>query len=183
MAKRIIKVNLDNSVVSLIVENPDEFDTEDILRIDYSNIIGELLTFPVIVNRVGILRADAENRVRSKKLEVDIYRADLSERFRKELSSIKVDNSGTRKVVRPVNDAVNNTVEKDEGMRLKMNELMRAERDFAYIDSFYWGVKSKDSKLKAISGHVPMDFESDIVCAAINGVNVKKSEKPFGIKR
>lgn len=157
-----------------------EFDTEDMLKIDYGNIVGELLTYPVIVNRVGILRAESQDAVRRKKLEVDIYRADLAERYRMELSTMVTDSTGARKRKEPVRDAVNNMVEKDEGMKLKVGELHRAERDYDYIDAFYWAVKSKDTKLKAISQHIDMDMEKDIIIGVINGIEIKKTKKPFG---
>lgn len=184
MAEKTIKITLEDKIVVLTVDDGGaRFDTEDILRIDYSNIVGELLTFPVIVNRIGILKAQADNAVRDKKFRCDIFEAELAEKFRKSLVTYEIQKGGTKKAKAPVLDAVNNAVKLDSGYQAIMNEYFRAKRNAEYVDSLYWSVKSKDDKLKALSHYVPKEFEKDIVEGVINGIKIKGIDKPFNSRR
>ena len=177
--EKTIKIQLENTTVILKVDDGNgEFDTEDILRIDYGNIVGELLTFPVIVNRVGILKAQVDNSVRKKKLSFDIFKADLTEHYRKSMSKMEVDAKGVKKWKAPVIDAVENAVKTDPKYKTEMESLFTVEKSAAYIDSLYWSTKSKDDKLKALSHHVPHDLE-EIVEGAVNGIKIKGLKKPF----
>ena len=61
MEKKIIKVG--EKTYKLLFDNFDEdMNIDELLKIDYSNLIGELITFPVIVNRFGQLLAEAESK-------------------------------------------------------------------------------------------------------------------------
>ena len=72
MEKRIIQIG--GNTYKLIFDNFDEdVDIDSLLKIDYSNLIGELVTFPVILNRFGILLAEAESQVAETKLHLDGY--------------------------------------------------------------------------------------------------------------
>ncbi len=179
--EKTIKIPLEDKIVTLTVDDGDgHLDTEDILRIDYSNIIGEMLTFPVIVNRIGILKSQMEASLREKKFEVDIYKANLAENLRKSLSKKDIGAGGLTKIKAPVKDSVDNAVTLDVGYQAKMRELFRVERNSQYVESLYWAVKSKDDKLRAIGGHiVPKEFEKEIVDGVINGIKIKGTNKAF----
>jgi len=62
MEKKLIQVK--DKSYKLLFDNFDEdMEVDSLLKIDYSNLIGELITFPVIVNRFGNLLAEAESQV------------------------------------------------------------------------------------------------------------------------
>lgn len=176
---KTIKINLKDKIVILTVDDESAIDTEDLLRIDRFNIAAELMTFAVWMNRVGILKAQADDAVRARKFECDIYEADMSEVFRKSLSTTEVGKGGVKKVKAPVLDAVKNAVLLDEEYQKKMKEYYRAKRNADYIDSLYWSIKFKGDNLKALNSHVPEDFEVELVENVINGIKIKGLDKPF----
>jgi hypothetical protein len=55
----------------------DAIDMDDLTRIHYENLYGEAVTVSAIQNRIGILKAEAEAAYERKKLECDIYEANL----------------------------------------------------------------------------------------------------------
>lgn len=174
-----ITVNFGEKIISLTLTSFDtDIDMDDILRIDYSNILGEVLTFPVIVNRIGVLRAEMENAVSEQKMEVEVYGAKLSEMFRKNKSKSETDSGGNKKVKAPTIQELENLVLLDEGYQLKRKRLFKVTKDYQFLDSLYWAAKDKSKKLDFCSNSLkPEDFENDIVSGTINGVKIKIHEK------
>ena len=85
MQKKVIQVG--ETTYKLLFDDFDEdMDIDSLLKIDYSNIIGELVTFPVIVNRFGNLLAEAESKVSESKLNLEVFEAKTKERLRNELA-------------------------------------------------------------------------------------------------
>jgi len=72
--------SLGNKMVNLIFTDFEgDIDVDDFLKIDYGNLIAELLTYPVIVNRFGILLADIESEVKKGEFNVSIAKSDFEE--------------------------------------------------------------------------------------------------------
>jgi len=168
-----IKITVGDKIISLKVEGFDtDVEVDDLLRIDYSNIMGEILTFPVLLNRIGLLKADQEEVAAKAKLEVDILGARLSEQYRKKLTRIE-----NEKMKSPTVAEVENAVLLDEGFQLKKKSLFRKQRDLQYIDSLYWSAKSKDDKLNKMGGSLkPEDHTNMLLEGSINGVLIKVRE-------
>ena len=74
MEKKVVNI-AGKQYVLRIGEFDEDFDVEEFLKIDYSNLVGELVTFPIIENRIGIMLADAESKVNETKLNRDILEA------------------------------------------------------------------------------------------------------------
>ena len=56
----------------------EEINIDEILKIDYANIFGEILTFPVLFNRIGLLKAEVDNIVAIEKFNLEVFHAQLS---------------------------------------------------------------------------------------------------------
>lgn len=170
--EKTVTINLKDRIVKLqLHEFETDVDMDDILKIDYSNILGEVLTFPVLLNRIGILRAEMEEIVSAKKFEVEIFNAELSEIYRENLTG-----KGNRK--KPTQAQVDNAVLKDERFIKKRKSYYRVKRDYEYIDSLYWAAKDKSKKLDWCSNGIkPADFEKEILEGSINGIMIKSHEK------
>ena len=102
MQKKLIQVG-ENTYKLLFDDFDEDMDIDSLLKIDYSNIIGELITFPVIVNRFGNLLAEAESRVAEMKLNLEVFEAKTKERLRGELSE---SNNGKNPTVEALNNAM-----------------------------------------------------------------------------
>ena len=187
MEKSRYSLRIGGRNVVLIMDSIEDIissiDVEDILKIDYSNIVGEILTFPVVLNRIGILKADADNDVRECKFKLEVYTASSSEVYRKSARTVKKTHDNKDRISDPTKDEVcNNVVTSCEYKTLKDN-LITAEKNAAYMESFYWAAVSKDKKLGMFQDSLtPSDMEGSIVEGKCNGIVIKLNSQTFKTK-
>jgi hypothetical protein len=170
MEKRIIQIG--GNTYKLIFDNFDEdVDIDSLLKIDYSNLIGELVTFPVILNRFGILLAEAESQVAETKLNMDVYEAKTKERLRIELAE---QNNGKA----PTVEALNNAVVSNKAYQVMKRKYIEVVKTRDYINSIFWAVKDKSEKLNKLSLSIqPGDLSDSVIEGRVNNVLVKKTKK------
>lgn len=171
MDKEQVVIELQNGKMAILVLQPfnSEMEVDDLLRIDYGNIMGEILTWPLMYNRISNLRAEQEYLVSQTKMDTDIFEAQLTEEHRKRLTG-----SGNKFTVGEVESAV----KMDARYSIKRKSLFQAQKNFAYLDSLYWSAQSKDQKLnKIIDKMRPEEFEKELLEDTINGVMIKLSRK------
>lgn len=172
MENEKIAIELKNGkmVVLSVKEFDSELDVEDILKIDYHNILGEILTFPVIQNRIGNFRAEMEAIVASTKFDFEIFEAQLMEEKRNSLEA-----KSEKKVTI---SEVETAVRRDTRYVLKKKQLIEVQKNFGYLDALYWSANSKDTKLNRLSEKLrPEEFEHELLEDTINGVMIKMSNK------
>lgn len=163
-----IAIELKNGRVAVlsIQEFDSEMSVDDILRIDYGNIMGEILTFPLMFNRIANLKAEMESIVSEVKMDTDIFEAQLREEKRKTLAA----NTDKKVTI----DEVESAVKLDARYAAKKRILFKAQKEFAYMDALYWGAQSKDTKLNRLTEKIrPEEFEKELVEDTINGVMIK----------
>ena len=180
-----ITVHLTSSVLTLSFEMMEgDINVDDLTKIHYENLFGELVTVSALLNKIGLIRAEAEEILSLKKLEVEVYSAEANRRLRREI----VENGGKIRIVeknqgvivsdvlvKATEDAIANAIILDEGYQIKKKNEIKAFRDYGYIDSLYWAIQSKDKKLNNLMREVtPEDFEKEIVEGVINGILIKK---------
>ena len=174
--KEVIKIVLENKVIVLTYESFDtDVDMDNLTQIQYDNLFGEIITVSTLMNKIGLLQADVEAVVKHHDLELAIYKADLYERYRKSLTRREnyIRKDGI-KIIEPGNTELENAVYRDEGYKLKVSENIRLHKNLAYIQSFYWSVKSKDNKLNALmKGTTPEEFTNGILEGTINTIMIK----------
>jgi len=184
MSDNIKVVSIGNKMIKLIIKEFDtEINVEDILRIDYANILGEILTFPLILNRLGIFLADIEDYLRREEFELEKDKDDLDrKRAIAETSAFK---ELKKTINSPTKAQIENTVRLDkkhqkdeEKYRGKKLALLDIRRDRDYVNSLYWSAKSKDTKLDKMTDKLrPDEFQSEILDGMINGVLIKVTDK------
>ena len=123
-------IHADESVIEVkFGKLPEEFDTDDILRIDYSNIYGEKVTISTLVNKLGILVEQAEYNKKSKDLELKVYDAETRKTFRREA----IDNGGKFKIqnewVKLTKDSLDEAMEALKALGYSDKEVQRAAKD------------------------------------------------------
>lgn len=170
MEKEKIVIEYSNKMVVLeILPFDGDIDIDSLLKIDYSNIFGEIITWPVIFNRIANLRAESEHIVKMAKLDLDLFEAQLTEDYQKKISS-----DGTK----ATNKLIEAKTLRDPKFIAKKKDLINKERDFAYMDALYWSAQSKDTKLNKLSEKIrPEEFEKEIMEETINGVQIKVRKK------
>lgn len=148
-----------------------DFEVDKILKIDHSNIFGEIITIPVLVNRMGLLTAEMRNYCKKLKLYLEMEEAEKAKLFRNK----KAADSGKKPTVAEVEEAVI----LDPKVKNIKYTLIRAEEHLEKIESMYNAAKDKSFKLNNLSKNLtPQMFESELLDGIVNGVNVQiKSHK------
>lgn len=166
--KKVIQIG-ENTYQLRFDEFDEEIDIDALLRIDYTNLIGEMVTFPVIVNRFGNMLAEAESKVAEVKLNIDILEAKLKERLRIELSEA---NGGKN----PTVDALNNSILLDKAYQVMRKKYVEMQKQRDYINSIFWSCKDKSDKISILVKSSDITMNTDLSEAKINNVLVKKRE-------
>lgn len=153
-----------------------DLDLDDLTSIHHENIYGELATISTLLNKVGLLKEDLEEAVKNHDLELSIYKADLFEMYRKNLSRrdpyVRKDGY---KIVEPGTVEIENNVYKDKGYQLKYKENIRIHKNLGYFNSFYWSLKKKSDILENLSKNtIPKEFQSGIITGTINTIMLKQ---------
>lgn len=175
-------LHIGDKVIKLILPDlsVDELDPEDFLSIHYFNVYGEILTSSVLLNRIGILLAEADAEVRSSLLGLRTLKDEIKEK--KAVTEIQAykdlkDEGVNSPTIPQVNARVlTNQDVKDlqnnlTGKRLEYIEIKKT-RDI--INSFYWSMKSKDEKLLKLTDKLrPEDFSNEIIEERVNYVQIK----------
>lgn len=153
-----------------------DIDIESLTQINYSNLYGEMITIPTLVNKVGIIRAEAESNMDRAKLDRNITHAKLDEHYRKTLRYEHVNYKKETVWKDPNNDTVTAAINKDEQYINASKRYIRMKKEFGFIDSLFWAVKDKAGILKKMGESMsltPEDFEKNIVEGAINGMMIR----------
>lgn len=144
----------------------DIVDVDKLLTVEYSNLYGEAVTLPALMNQVGILKSQAENALTAKKLELEIFEAELRQRLRKEAAetSQKITEAG-----------LNEMVSIDGGYKVTKKNVATAQYNFSIVESLWWAVKSKDQKLNnLVKGVTPEELYRELIDGTINNILIKK---------
>ena len=169
MDKKIVKIG-DKTYTLLIKAFDDDVEVDDLLQIDYSNLIGELVTFPVIVNRIGIMLAEAESAVSEKKLNLEVFEAKMKERLRTQLA----ETNGKA----PTVEALNNAVLQEPSYQAMRKGLINAQKTRDYLNSVFWSAKDKSNKLDRLSLTIQAgDIPEEVLEGRVNSVILRCSKK------
>lgn len=145
----------------------EDVELDDLLKIDYSNLIGEMITFPIIMNRFGLMLADAEAAVSEAKLNLKVAEAKARERYRIELEE--------EKGKKPSVDEVSVAVQQDNTYIALTRVLIKKEKTRDYVQSVYWASKDKSDKLDKLSLQVqPGDVDESLIAGKVNNIEIRK---------
>lgn len=184
MDEHLEPVTIGNKTVTFKTkEFDDEIDVDSLLQTDYYNIIGDLITFPVVFNRISILKAEAEDLVDQVKLDLDVMVAEkynhyrLSLVYEEEIITSTGKKTGTNKKIKPTEGTIESYINKDPSVIDQKRLYLMCKKQAKIVDGLYWAAKSKDKKLEVISAKIkPEDFENNILEKEINTVVIKASK-------
>ena len=179
MEKDTIVIHFKSKMITLSFEEFDtDIDIDELVKIHYDNLMGEILTISALLNKVGWLKAEAQDSVRQASLDLAILEAQTKEHYRKTNTVKTQDAKGNAKIKAPTQNEVDNMITTDENCIKTKKRLFRVEKEYDYVDSLYWAVKSKDQKLNRIADSLkPEEYERDIVEGKINGILIKAHKK------
>lgn len=172
-------IELGNKMVVLsIIPFDGDVDVDDLTVIHHHNIIGEILTVDVMLNRVGNLLADITEANSEAKLDFEIFEAQKKEEKRKSLEFETTDSKNNVKLNKPTVDEVNVAVIRDPDYKVKRKRLIQLQKQWDIVNSWYWAVQKKSEKLNKLSEKLrPDDFLKDILEETINGVKIQITKK------
>lgn len=172
MEKKVITIG-GQTYVLRFDDFDEDVDIDSLLKIDYSNLIGELITFPVIVNRFGKLLAEAESQVALAKLNLEVTEAKLKESIRVKLT----DRNGKA----PSVDAVNSAVTLEKSYQAMRRNFIEKQKTRDYMNSIFWSAKDKSAKLDKLSLTIqPNDLPDSVIEGRVNNVLIKRTKKLIG---
>lgn len=146
----------------------DEVDPDKITKIDINNLVAEIITTPVLVNRWGNILADVESDEKKMKLKLDIFCAKQKEAIRIELQE--------KSAKKPTIGEVDDTLIQKKAYQIMKNKHIEAERMSQIVTSIFWAVKDKSDKLNKLSLTIQKEDIDTIQSIIINGVKVVARE-------
>lgn len=166
-----------NDVPVTLVTNGFEgtVDIDKLTSIDYSNLYGEAVTVSALLNKVGLLRAEAERAVSEKKLEKEVYEADMKKGWRREANR----NGGKFTIedeeIKLSEKALDEALLLDEDYQKLCLEYIEAQKNFSVLDALQWSVQDKSKKLNNLLKPVtPQEFLSELVEGKVNSFLIAK---------
>jgi len=147
-----------------------DFDPDEIFKINPYNIVGELITIPVLVNRLGNLVAELNTYIKRQKAELKIAEADVARIFRKDQNA-----AGMKK---PTVQEMDDHLTLDLVLKDKRFKLINLEGDLQKLESMHDSAQKKSFNIGILGRHlVPAEFETELIEGSINGVMIKLRDK------
>lgn len=172
----------DKAIEIIIGDFGESVDADQLTKIEHSNLYGEAVTVSALLNKVGVLKSQAQDELSHKKLEFDIYEAER----RKELRRNATDNGGKFQTekdgewVKLTEKSLDEAIVLDKGWQIKKKNVFTAEKNLGFVDALYWGVQSKDKKLGVmIKGVTPEELEGELIEGSINTLFIKKHKNKY----
>lgn len=178
MTQDTISIDLPSKTIVLKLTSFDtDIDADELTKIHYHNIAGEIMTSSVAMNRIGNLQAEMDALLSETKLDFDIFYANKEAEFRKSLVKHVV-TSRSEKYEEPTNSEIDAAITRLPEFKEKKMHIIDLQKNKSYIDSLYWTLRDKCDKINRITDKIrPEEFEKEILEDTINGVIIKVREK------
>lgn len=174
------KINIGGIDITLEHQDFDRsIDVDSLTTIDTSNLFGEHVTVSAALNRVGLLKAQAEELMSDAKLNLSVYEAQWKNNKRLEANQ----NGGKYKIrvgtvdveVKLTETGLKGAWEGEkEWIELK-KKYIKSMTVFNQMDALYWSIQSKDKKLSGlVSGTTPEEYIGGVVEGKVNGILIQK---------
>lgn len=161
----------------------DEFDIESVLRIDVERIAIEILTFPVVLNRIGLLLAEADNAVSETNLDLEIWMAREREKIRVDLIENKY--AGEKLTQDDIRYRQEAKLKGSPMYLAKSKIAFSAKKRRDFVNSIFWSAKDKSDKLNylasSLKGWKTLEqlLEEGLLNGSMNGVKIKVGKPLF----
>ena len=165
-------LHLKNKVVIITSQGFDsEIDIDDLLQLDHTNLYAELITIPVLINKIGLLKAESIAIYERKKMDFSILEAKLSEYYR-----VKAKESE----IKPTEKWLEEKVTLDKSWVIEKRNLIEAQKNVDFMWGLWQSVLSKDNSLKTATRNIiPSEHENSLIEQKINTVMIKVRDKKF----
>lgn len=172
--KKVVHIG-ENDIVLISKDIIDELDMDQITSIDHSNLYGEIVTCSVLLNKIGLLKAEVEAQYNYDKMNCEIYESKLRESLRREsiLNGGKVQTSNGS--IKLTESSLDELILLDLDFQKKKKNTIESKKNLDMIDSLYWAIQSKDKKLTNLVPKVtPKEFYDELIEGTVNSFIIKK---------
>ena len=137
-------IHVGDKPLLLVSEDFEEkINVDDICRIDYMNLYGELVTMPALLNKIGLYKAEVEAMYSKSKVRLEIYEAQLRKDIRVEANT----NNGKFKLgcewIKLTERSIYEVVSLDLKYRKLKEEMIDDKRMLDVLDSWFWAATDK----------------------------------------
>lgn len=165
------------SVILNMADFEEEIQVDDLTRINYENIYGDAVTVSAVLNRFGIVQAEAEEKLSESKLSLEIFESSLRKQWRRDAiengGKFKIEKDGEQ--IKLTENSLDEAVILSGAWRIKKKNVIKAQSDLSKISAIYWGIQSKDKKLNnLLAGVTEKELWSELIEGKINGLIIKK---------
>lgn len=167
MRVSIIELGNGTKIKLSLKDIPDDVLADRILFIDYANIYAEIATMPILLNSIGVLLSECENKCRLADLKLKRWKSKKREEVRVDFIKSK-----GKFTVDQVDDAVRIDSQYVVLNTIHINYLKQRDD----INSLFWSLKSKQSILENLSKSMNIsDFREGMKhsISNINHVDIK----------
>lgn len=173
-SRKIYAIPMGDQVLKISVNQFDEdseLDIEQLLKIDYSRLKAESVTFPVVLNRLGLMLADAENKLKNAQLDFEIWEAGFKSDIREDLLARKKEEKMTDEDIKA---RMYSALYANATFKVKKKQILKAEHDKTVLSAFFWNAKDKSEKINVLLDKAqPDDIQLEELGNSINGINFK----------
>lgn len=175
MEQEKLTVDLKDKIVVLTLTPFTDIDVDEVTKIQYHNLMGEMLTSSVLLNRVGNLLAEVEEIEREARMDLRLFEAQKVEQIQKGLVKIGDNPISSRGLS---DTKMEHIIVRSPEWKIYRQKVIKAAKTKAIVSSLYWALKSKDDKLCKMSEKLrPEEFEKELVEDTINSIQIKISKK------
>jgi len=169
--KDVYVIHTDKCMIHMKANEWDtDIDIDSLCQIQYYNLFGEMVTAPALLNKVGLLRADAEAKVKEERLGLKVFEAQKLSYHSKQLIQLGIS--------KPTVSATESAVTEDPEVIAFRKKVIQEEKNYAYIDAMYWAVRDKCEKLNHLLKPVtPDELFDDLMNGVVNTITITKLKK------
>lgn len=173
MSENIIKsISVGEKVIVVKYKDTlEEIDIDKILKIDQTRLQLELITFPVIIGKVGFAVAELKNKIKELEIDFEIWVAKTRESIRDQVRE-DIKDSGKKYTADDVKIEQESLLKQDGLFSVKQKKISKAYRDLGYLESILWSCKDKQSNLKILSDKTHPEELLIIEEGEINGIKI-----------
>lgn len=143
-------------------------DVEKVTRIQHDKLVAEIYTFPVVLNRLGLILAEAESSVNRAELDLKIGKANLAK---------QASNSLIEDGEKATENNIMHWIRRQPKYRELNETYIEAVRKKSIVNSAYWSAKGKADTLNKLTDKIHSDEMSlDKMITEINGIKITYKE-------
>jgi hypothetical protein len=140
-----------------------QIDADILTKVDLNNLVGEIATTPVLVNRWGNIVSEVEYQLQVLKLEFDIWCSSRKEKIRNDFNE-----SGKKFTI----DVIEGELLKDKDYKEKKVSIFELEKVYSNVKSVYWSLKDKSDKLTKLSLTLQREDVLNMKTTVMNGISI-----------